>query len=109
VNGYTGDVNGAPYQAGPGGGQYKGTGSVLSNRILYQDQANNVFAQSHLRAAAGRLPATPVTLPLAVVEYHGLELTYQEMQPIYTGDVNAAPLPATSPGGWAQVRAAGRP
>jgi hypothetical protein len=52
---------------------------------------------------------TPMVMPLARVEYDGMNLTYADMEPLNTGDVNAAPLPATAPGSWGQVVAAGRP
>jgi len=52
---------------------------------------------------------TPMVMPLARVEYDGANLTYQDMEPLNTGDVNAAPLAATAPGTWGQVVAAGRP
>jgi hypothetical protein len=53
--------------------------------------------------------ATRMTMPLARVMIHGEGMTYETIQPIYTGDVNAAPLPSTAPGSWGQVYAAGRP
>ena len=52
---------------------------------------------------------TPMVMPLAVVTFHQDGATYQDLCPLYTGDVNAAPLPATAPGSWGQVHAAGRP
>ena len=53
--------------------------------------------------------STPMTMPLTLVTVGGGGMTVEDMAPLYTGDVNAAPLPATSPGCWGQVRAAGRP
>lgn len=54
--------------------------------------------------------ATPMVMPLARVEYNSVNgtLSYQDMEPLNTGDVNAAPLAATAPGRWGQVVAAGR-
>jgi hypothetical protein len=48
-------------------------------------------------------------MPLARVQITGEGMTYETLQPIYTGDVNAAPLPATAAGSWGQLHAAGRP
>jgi hypothetical protein len=53
--------------------------------------------------------ATPMVMPLARVMITGEGMTYETLQPIYTGDVNAAPLPATAAGSWGQLYAAGRP
>jgi hypothetical protein len=48
-------------------------------------------------------------MPLARVQITGEGMTYETLQPIYTGDVNAEPLPATAAGSWGQLHAAGRP
>jgi hypothetical protein len=52
---------------------------------------------------------TPMVMPLALVRVTQDGMTYETMQPLFTGDVNAAPLPATAPGSWGQLYAAGRP
>jgi len=51
--------------------------------------------------------ATPMTMPLAQVRITQDGMTYETLQPIFTGDVNAAPVPATAPGSWGQLYAAG--
>ena len=52
---------------------------------------------------------TPMVMPIARVEYNGMDVFYEDLHPLWTGDVNAAPLAATAPGRWAQVVPAGRP
>jgi len=81
--------------------------SVLRSRILYQD-GNFEEHQGMLTRHPGVTSQTAVTLPVALVTYDGANLSYEDLSPLYTGDVNAAPLPATAPGTWGQVRAAGR-
>jgi len=51
--------------------------------------------------------ATPMVMPLALVEVHEEGMRVQSMTPIFAAD--GAPIPATAPGSWGQVRAAGRP
>lgn len=51
--------------------------------------------------------ATPMVMPLALVQVHEEGMTVQSLTPIYTAD--GAPVPATSPGSWGQLHAAGRP
>lgn len=84
--------------------------SVLQQRIINEDYL--------LPEPNGLLPygtsATPMFSPLARVEYHGLDdgqyaMAYDDLHPIYTTDPSGAPLPATAPGRWGQVAAAGRP
>lgn len=81
--------------------------SVLRSRILYQD-GNYEEHQAMMQVLPHGTDATQMVLPLAVVTYDGSNLSYQDAHPLYTGDVNVAPLPATAPGTWGQVRAAGR-
>jgi hypothetical protein len=67
------------------------------------------------RLAAGPAPmgdyhpygtgATPMTMPLALVRVHQEGMSYQAMQPIWTAD--GAAVPATAPGSWGQLYAAG--
>jgi hypothetical protein len=76
--------------------------SVLHARILSQGTAGPDF---HPYGTTG----TPMVMPLAAVTYDGANLAYQDLHPLETGDVNAAPIPATTPGSWGQVHAAGRP
>ena len=96
--------------------------STLRNRVVYQDQANNDFSNLHLTAHPEAIrqantlgpaprPAPPMTMPFAIVTYDlDGQVTYADMHPyINTGDVNAAPVPATDNGRWDQVAATGRP
>lgn len=76
--------------------------SVLASRL----QTGGISAPDVLPYGTDR---TPMVMPLARVEYDGANLTYQDMEPLDTGDVNAAPVAATAPGSWGQVTAAGRP
>jgi hypothetical protein len=75
--------------------------SVLRSRIM----APGVMGDYHPYGTS----ATPMTMPLAAVEYDGANLSYQDLAPLDTGDVNAAPVAATAPGTWGQVAAAGSP
>ena len=51
--------------------------------------------------------ATPMTMPLARVMITAGGMTYENLQPLYTTD--GAAVPATAPGSWGQLYAAGRP
>jgi hypothetical protein len=97
-------------------------GSVLFNRILYQDQANNDFHNSHLTThpisptvpnvrGPGPRGTVPAHTNYATFTYSSNALYFQAAQPQYrvTGDVNAAPAPATDNGNWDRVVPAGRP
>jgi hypothetical protein len=97
-------------------------GSVLFNRILYQDQANNDFSSQHLTShpraplipnVKGPAPRGPVpgSIHYTTFTYSSNDLYFQAAQPQYrvTGDVNAAPAPATDNGNWDRVVPAGRP
>jgi hypothetical protein len=111
---YAGDWSGAGITSGGGRpALVPGSGSVLSNRILYQDTANSDFSNTlhPVRYSVDRLAATPQTMPLAHVTYDlDGQITYADMHPyINTGDVNAAPVPALADGTWGNVVAAGRP
>lgn len=53
--------------------------------------------------------ATPMVMPLTLVEIYGEGMTCQDMRPLYAGDASGAPIPATAPGSWGQLYAAGRP
>jgi hypothetical protein len=72
-------------------------------------------AQAPVTAAAGSgaSPAAVMVMPLALVEIVRAQGTpyvtagMQDLAPIFTSD--GAPVPATAPGRWAQLRAAGRP
>jgi hypothetical protein len=51
--------------------------------------------------------ATPMVMPLQLVTVSMGGVTVQDMHPLYTED--GAIIPATAPGSWGQLRAAGRP
>lgn len=52
---------------------------------------------------------TPMEMPLARVEYSQGLAFYDDLVPLWTGDVNAAPMAATMPGPFGRIAAAGRP
>lgn len=65
---------------------------------------------------AGVVPATPMEMPMALVTYtpvqrfpwgHSAQLTYEDLQPMWTAD--GAVIPARDNGGWGWVKPAGRP
>jgi len=49
---------------------------------------------------------TPMLMPLALVTQSDAGIAVQDMTPIITAD--GAMIPATAPGSWGQLRAAGR-
>ena len=51
--------------------------------------------------------ATPMVMPLQQVTVTQAGVAVEDMQPLITED--GAMVPATSPGSWGQLRAAGRP
>jgi len=63
------------------------------------------------QAMAGYHPAgnqnTPMAMPIAQVTVTQAGLAVNELTPIYAAD--GAPIPATAPGSWGQLVAAGRP
>lgn len=83
----------------------------LAHRVATQ-------AQDSTAAMTGghpAVPGTPMMMPLAevvVVAAPGGQYTvgYQEYSPLFTpGDWSGGMIPATGPGRWDQLRAAGRP
>lgn len=48
---------------------------------------------------------TPMTMPLALVRISDGGMSYQSMHPLWTAD--GAAVPATAPGSWGQLYAAG--
>jgi hypothetical protein len=67
-------------------------------------------------ALAGVVPATEMTMPVALVTYTQTQaypwgrtctLAYEDLQPMWTADGGV--IPARDNGGWGWVRAAGRP
>ena len=81
--------------------------SVLHNRIIN----NAAFPElgpdySHPYATQ----ATPMVMPLALVDYGGAGATYQDLHVVpATGDVNAVPFAVVAPGSFGMVVPAGRP
>lgn len=49
--------------------------------------------------------ATPMVMPLALIRITGAGMTYDTLEPIWTGDQNSAPIPATAAGAWHQLHA----
>jgi len=84
----------------------------LRRRIANQPANMPAHAGAHLAPAAmGSMhPAPPqiMTMPLTVVEMTADYHQVSEAVPLYAGP-RGAPVPATGPGQWVQVHAAGRP
>lgn len=84
----------------------------LRRRILNQPRNMPAHAEAHITPAVmGPMhPAPPqiMTMPLTVVEVTGDYHQVSEAVPLYAGP-GGAPIPATAPGQWVQVHAAGRP
>ena len=78
--------------------------SVLRNRII-----NQPFGGGPDYSHPSGTSATPMVMPLALVDYGGAGATYQDlhMQPA-TGDVNAVPLAVVAPGSFGTVVPAGK-
>jgi hypothetical protein len=84
--------------------------SVLRNRIIakYDDEDGSMTCPAYTHP--GGTAATPMVMPLALVEYGGAGTgTYQDMHALATGDVNAVPLAVVAPGSFGRVVASGRP
>ena len=75
--------------------------SVLQSRLISGNQT--VSAKPYGTAA------TPMVMPMAKVTYDGDTLSYAELVPLWTGDVNSAPVAAETPGAWGRVVPSGRP
>jgi hypothetical protein len=77
--------------------------SILRNRIITQGQFGGP-AYTHPSGTS----ATPMVMPLALVDYGGAGATYQDLhlQPA-SGDVNAVPLAVIAPGSFGMVVPAG--
>lgn len=79
---------------------------LLSHRVTGQ-------AANHQQVMGGQHPAVPgpMVLPLALVTVHPADSNYvtlaaQDLAPLVTAD--GAMVPATAPGKWDQLTAAGR-
>jgi hypothetical protein len=90
--------------------------SVLHRRIGAQPGHMAAHATAHLQTlrtpapVPGGHPVPPMemTMPLTLVEVTADGVTVREAQPLYAGP-RGAPVPATGPGQWQQLYAAGRP
>lgn len=79
--------------------------SVLRNRII---KAHTAGAEQPAYSHPSGTGATPMVLPLALVEYGGAGTgSYQDMHALATGDVNAVPLAVVTPGTFGKVVPAG--
>src|SRR5215472_19016617 len=79
--------------------------SILHSRILAQGQIGGP-AYTHPSGTS----ATPMVMPLALVDYGGAGATYQDMHAMNmpaTGDVNAVPFAVVAPGRFGLVVPAG--
>lgn len=90
--------------------------SVLLKRIARQPRHHGDHAVTHLVPVAADSPMPSghppppqvMTMPLTLVEVTADGVTVREAQPLYAGP-RGAPVPATGPGHWVQLYAAGRP
>jgi len=92
--------------------------SVLRRRIAAQPHHAARHADAHLAPIAGDQaapgwqmhppPPSVMTMPLSIVEVTADMTTIREAQPLWAGP-RGATVPATGPGMWQQVHAAGRP
>lgn len=79
--------------------------TTLAHRIR---NVGNTQAQAMAGYHPAAPPGTVMTMPLALVQITPAgTVGYQEMTPLITAD--GAPVPATTPGRWGQLIAAGRP
>lgn len=78
--------------------------SVLRSRIISQGMGGPEYTHPSTTSA------TPMVMPLALVDYGGAGATYQDLhvQPA-SGDVNAVPLAVVAPGTFGKVVPSGRP
>lgn len=90
---------------------------MLRQRIARQPHHAADHAAAHLQPMAGEgaagwqsHPSPPMVMemPLTIVEMTADGVTVREAQPLVTAR-GGAPVPATGPGRWQQVVAAGRP
>jgi hypothetical protein len=94
--------------------------SILRRRVRRQPRAMTAHAQDHFApleaampvgaAAMGNAAPPPpqvMTMPLTVVTVTADHVQVAEAVPLYAGN-RGAPVPATAPGQWQQLFAAGR-
>ena len=77
--------------------------SVLRDRITSQGTSGPAYTHP------ARSAATPMLMPLAVVDYAGGTASYQDLHAVASGDVNAVPLAVVAPGTFGRVAPSGRP
>ena len=92
--------------------------SVLHRRIAGQHRNMHEHAGAHYQPAVTAAglpmgdyhPAPPqeMVMPLTIVQVTADGAQVSEAVPLYAGP-RGAPVPATAPGRWVQVHAAGRP
>lgn len=70
-------------------------------------QHDNVMGSYH--PAQAEPPVIPDYMPLMVVYVSPAGMAVSQTVPLYTADPTRAPVPATGPGRWGQLHAAGRP
>lgn len=85
--------------------------TFFTNRIAAQPGNMAAHAGAHLtplKNQPGTLPVPPqdMSMPLTVVSVTGDGVSVREAQPLVTAD--GAMVPATGPGQWQQLHAAGR-
>ena len=79
--------------------------SILRNRIIAHTATPGGPVYSHPHGTS----ATPMVMPLALVDYGGAGTgSYTDMHAWSTGDPNAAPMAAVTPGTFGRVVPAGR-
>ena len=84
--------------------------SVLRNRVIAQYADAQGTSTSPDYSHPGGTSATPMIMPLALVDYGGAGTgSYQDMHAWSTGDPNAVPMAVVAPGTFGKVVASGRP
>lgn len=90
--------------------------SVLRNRIIAQPGNMSAHARAHITPVRAQtavpeghpVPPHVMSMPLSEVVVTADGAQVREMLPLYAGP-RGAPIPATGPGQWVQLRAAGIP
>lgn len=87
--------------------------SVLSRRIARQPGNQKAHEASEAlpvttMGTTHPAPPVPMTMPLTLVQVTASGQQVAEAIPLYAGP-RGAPIPATGPGQWVQLYAAGRP
>lgn len=84
----------------------------LRKRILAQPAHAQVHADTQLSpvpmGSSHPVPPQEMTMPMTIVTITADGQSVAEAQPLYAGP-RGAPVPATGPGQWQQLHAAGRP